>query len=587
MRAWRAVFAVAAIWAAVGIAAGAPAFDKVVPEDTLAFVSVKNVPEMAAKVRKHPSYAIWKEPSVQAFLQKPLARLNEEIQKAEGEAGVTLAEIWSLLQGQVAVSVSMPAQGDEPEVIVMADVSGKGDQAMKTLDLLWKSMAARAPAAGQAKVVELEIEGSKFISIRSDAEAVEPDVTYGIAGDVLVGGRPLAAVQRAVSFLKAPPPAPLAALPAYQQALDKVGSNSEIAVFVNVAKIIQLVDQRAGDPQTTQIMNGLGLNGLSTLSIGGEMANDHMTSRVSLMTTGNPQGIVRILMPQPGALHSGAEAPADASAFLSCRFEPALIWDEVEKILNTVAPQVLAAMNAGLAQVAQQTEQPFNLRSDILGVFGPRLAMYTRFEKPYKIQTSQQMVFILDISSRQAFESALEKLKKLSPLFNMFQPQDYMGYRLYTMGSMMQEMAPPPEMAEQPRPAFAITEKEFIFSPNKAALEAHLRRLNAGAPSLQTRRDFQENLAALPAEGRILISFSDPRPQVEFLLSTLKEGQYQPVLDMLKGDPDTAEVLDLFDLALLPPPEVVTRHLSTGAGCILAQPDGLLILSHSPAKPAE
>ena len=61
---------------------------------------------------------------------------------------------------------------------------------------------------------------------------------------------------------------------------------------------------------------------------------------------GERKGILKILTPAPGELHSGAEAPADAVTFMSVRFDPAGIFEQVQKILSVASPQALAVLNA-------------------------------------------------------------------------------------------------------------------------------------------------------------------------------------------------------------------------------------------------
>jgi len=261
----------------------------------------------------------------------------------------------------------------------------------------------------------------------------------------------------------------------------------------------------------------------------------------------------------------------------------------VERILATAFPQALVAINAQLNVLAEQLGQPFDLRQDILSVFGPRVALYSRFEKSLGLGTSQQTVILQEITSKAAFDQALDKLQRLAPpLFAMMQPQEYMGYQVYVFSMPTPPNMPPGAAAPKgmAQPAFVATEKQFVFSNRVDALKAHLRRQGKAGPSLQDRPEFQQGLQRLPTDGEVMISFQDPSYQVELLLTALKEGQFNPILDRFRGDPDVAEVLDLFDFSLLPEPGEVTKHLTTTTGCAVVEPAGLLVISRSPARPA-
>ena len=177
----------------------------------------------------------------------------------------------------------------------------------------------------------------------------------------------------------------------------------------------------------------------------------------------------------------------------------------------------------------------------------------------------------------------LDKLRAIAPqIFMMVQPEDYLGYQVFSM-AQQPGMPSPQGMA---RPAFVATENQFLLSNQGDALKAHLRRLGKAGPSLADSPQFQAGLAQLPADGRVLISYQDPTRQVEIFLHSLKEDKLSQALGIMamQGDPDTAAVLEAFDFSLLPPAEVITKHLSPTAGCAVAGPDGLLIMSRTPAR---
>ena len=571
----------------------APPFEKILPDDTIAFITARNIPQLQARIKDQAVYALWNEPSVQRFLEKPLQRLTQELQKAEGQAGVKLSEIWPLFRGQAALVVSTDAQANEPEILLLADVGDQGPKAMLVIGALCGAFAEKLQTAA-LKPVEEQIEGVKFVRMQAPAPeggaaAPEPAFTYGVLGDTLILGRPLSAVKRTAGFIKTEAPTALANAASYRLVLDKVSADSDFLAFVNVPRIVAIANQKAQGTQATQILGALGLNGLGPAGAAVTFGQDYSTSRIFLQTGGAPQGIVKILMPVPGPLHAGAEAPDDVASFISLRFDAAVIWDEVEKTIAAISPDTLTQLNAVINQFAQQLGRPFSLRNDILAVFGPRLAMYTRFEKPYNLMTSQQFVIMVDISSKAAFNSALENLQKVAPpMLALFQPREYLGHQVYVLTLPTPPGAPPaPTTQGTAQPAFVATDKEFIFSTRVEALEAHLRRMAGSGPSLQARPEFQEALKSLPPEARVMVGFADPVRQMEYFLTILKEGQFGPILGLLQRDPDVAEVMNLFDFSLLPDPAVVTKYLSPSATCAIVQPDGLLILSKSPTKPAK
>jgi hypothetical protein len=57
----------------------APAFEKAAPEDTIAFVTVRSMPAFQQHLKADALCAIWQEPSVQKFLEKPLQSLKQKL----------------------------------------------------------------------------------------------------------------------------------------------------------------------------------------------------------------------------------------------------------------------------------------------------------------------------------------------------------------------------------------------------------------------------------------------------------------------------------------------------------------------------
>jgi hypothetical protein len=163
------------------------------------------MPAFRQHLKADSLYAIWQEPSVQKFLEKPIASLKQKSAEAEGKAGVKFDEVCSLLHGQVALVVTDdPDNPDEPALLLLADVGNEGERAMNMMATLEES-SAKEPEAPKETAVEETYEGVKLIRMRpADENSAGRHDTYGVAGDVFILGNSDAAVKRMVSFLKAP-----------------------------------------------------------------------------------------------------------------------------------------------------------------------------------------------------------------------------------------------------------------------------------------------------------------------------------------------------------------------------------------------
>ena len=561
--------------------AAAP-FENATPEDAWVFITVRNLPTLTEKFKAHSLYVLWNEPSVQHFLAKARDHINQKLHAAEGKAGVTLAEAKKLFTGQIALFITPSPDDEDPRVVLMADVGQNGARAMHIAATA--ILAAQENGVHNLKSVEENMNGARIISLfDAAAQAEKPELVYALAGDVFLLGNALDTVRQTVAFLHNPPPTSLASLNAYKHALTRISPSADIIAFVNLERLIQQVAEKDQTGRATEIITGLGLDAAIAASFGLSVTTQDACNRIFL-NVGQPRGLLKIIMPEPGPLHTPRDAPADTAGFIACRFDPAHAYDELEKILQAVAPEALAMLNMKIQQHTQTTGEPFDLRNDVLAVFGPRWTFYSRFQKPLDPRTSQQIILMADIPGKAAFDRVIAKLRRVAPPFAALQPEDYLGHQVYSIASPQPPGVPPPPPG-RPIPAFTATENRLIIANTVQAIKAHLRHLNSRAPSLADRTQYRQGLRALPADGAIMISFSDPAFQVELLLNSLRHGALDPFLQKMQNDPPKKELLDLFDFSQLPPNEDVLKHLVTSAGCIVVKPDGLLFITRSPAHP--
>ena len=318
-----AVAAVLGLLVAAAWSWAAPEFEKALPEDTIAFATVRSMPAFQQHLKADPLYAIWQEPSLQKFLEKPVESLRRNMTEAEGKAGIKFDEIWSLFHGQVALAVTIdPNDSDKPDVMLLVDVGNDGDRAMQLMALI-EAASNKAPEAPKVTAVEETYEGVKLIHVQPvDDKAAQSGPrhdTYGVAGDVLILCDSDEAVKRTVSFLKAPPEKSLATTAAYQAVLEKLSPEADVLAFGNIAQIIALTQKHAAapndgqGPQLPQMLDAFGLTGLGGVGLSVTFGPDFRTVRAFAQTVGERKGILKILTPAPGELHSGAEAPADAT----------------------------------------------------------------------------------------------------------------------------------------------------------------------------------------------------------------------------------------------------------------------------------
>jgi len=111
--------------------ASPPPFEKVCPDSTLVYVSVKNIPAAVAKLRKSGLLGALDEPEFRGFIEKPAAALGEFL---EGQVGMTLVQFGDIFQGQIAIAAMGMEEQEEgppvPQAVLLVDTGANGPNLM-------------------------------------------------------------------------------------------------------------------------------------------------------------------------------------------------------------------------------------------------------------------------------------------------------------------------------------------------------------------------------------------------------------------------------------------------------------------------
>jgi Protein of unknown function (DUF3352) len=567
----------------------APSFEKVAPKDSLGFVYVRDVRASVEKFKKHSAYALWKEPSLQAFLEKAIARVNEKLEEAEGKAGIKLQDVLDIFQGQMGMYVTGNPDEDGHVVILfeVGDHSEKAREIMATLIKKAREEQAKDEAGAEIRTETAKIGGAEVIKV-FDGEEDKPELLYTITDQTFILTNNADAMETAIDRIRKVAATSIIDNDTYVTSLNRIGMKCDFVAFVDTSAILKLVQDELikkdamGGEQIRKTFDALGLNGLLGLSIGSEIKETEAVSRIFINMIPEPKGVLTLFTQEPGVLHTADHVPANAVSFITYRFDLVKAYDEFEKIMNTLNPQAMVQMNMMMQGMAQQAKEPFNLRNDVLSVFGPTWSMFQTYKEPLD-ENSQRIVLAVDIPGKEAFKALWAKLGRINPMLGMMlKHRDYMGFDIYTPNKGPQQ----PENVEQNTFVLSVTDKQLILSNNIQTVEALIRRVNGkGNDSLEKTAVFKNAMKALPDEKHSLMTFSNPKPQIELLLNSLRAEEGAAFLGMMRGNAEVAEWLDLFDFSKLPPNEIFLKHLVVGVGAATRVEDGLLFRSWSPAKP--
>ena len=138
---------IAAGWFAVAslaIAAPAPAPEKLLPDDTLAFVTAPESAKLRSFLESSPATAYWRDPSMKAFRENFWSNIQSNaVTPLEKALLIKADDFKDLLQGQATFAVLLNgwtgAKGTDPAVVAVVDARDKADKLKETLTKLKKT----------------------------------------------------------------------------------------------------------------------------------------------------------------------------------------------------------------------------------------------------------------------------------------------------------------------------------------------------------------------------------------------------------------------------------------------------------------
>jgi len=215
------------------------------------------------------------------------------------------------------------------------------------------------------------------------------------------------------------------------------------------------------------------------------------------------------------ALHLGESIPPDAAQLSSYRMNATEGWQTLIEMLDAVEKTAAEELRAQAQDIATKAGKGDIL--DLLGEFGSRVVMYTRYTKPYAEATAQQTVIFIEVKDHQAFDELLGTLRKDHA--EVFVPEagdKVNGTTIYTL-----------KLPNVPLPmSYCVTPRYLALGSGGNALQDYLRHAQKKDASLADQARFKSAVRKLPLDGSpTMYQYSDPKPVIEWMIANVKAGK--------------------------------------------------------------
>ena len=509
----------------------APRAATLLPEDAVLYVGLPDFPRSRQDFEKSKLYALWQEPEVQAFLEKPRAALREMAGTTKSDS--VLQEFFEdrvigLLQGEVFVGITgINPKSLQSGLVFGADVKQKKFEAEAFLKILEHDLAQRFPGSTAAE--------KRYLGADYEVWQLTADrqVCHGFLNSLLVFTADENEMRDLITRFAKQAPADAKSLadnPKFQRIVEQLPAGHEAVAYLNLGQLLGAFGPLlALSPQGGGFLQKIGSIDASATSV---TFADGLIEDVSLIT-------------YAGTNHVPAAAVERRTLALTSpdtSFYSVQAGDLAAAYRQTMDALALSG-NASLTSMAIEFDRGLRLggiqfADDVLANIGPEMAWLATWREGEQIP---DVAFVAEVKKadalREKFDTAMEILRGSTPFLSRpWEAQSYLGTTMRSLhigGTAF-------------RVSYAITDKFLVFGASPDYVRALVAQSKASAPTLVGNAGFTRALQHAPASVSSL-TYCDVPDVFASLFATARANS--------TGN-------DYFEFNKLPKAETLNKHLA-------------------------
>ena len=548
--------AVAAVLIYVTLSQPAPRATDLLPESTLVFLNIPDFSKSRADFTKTELYALWQEPEVQAFLEKPLAALREASANAgaPSDAGSIGNLVFNAMQGEVFIAFThvtiLPSFN--PGLIVGADVRHKRIEVAAGLYKL-ESWLKRAYPQGS-------FQDKKYLGVTYSVWETQPGspICHAFFNSLAVFTLGEDTMRDAIACYTGQVPPDfkrLAASAKFRNVEHHASSNHGFLAYLNVEELLGLVGPLlALSPQTSGLYQKLGRIQASGVSMS---FVDRGVEDVAFVA----YSISERKPTPPTQRKTLALTSPDTRLYSVGSVDLATTYEEG---MQSLSQSGSAALMATVEQFQQTLRtRGIHVREDVLQRLGPELAAVASWRSGARTPDVAIVGEITDADKlRPALDGVMNALKESALGDDEKTPWDeteIAGWKLRTIRIGAGVVAP----------TYTTTDQFFILASTPDYARELLAQANESKPTLATSTTYQQSMKRLPANGSSY-GYADLR------------GLFEPLYSLAKSGLSQIGTNEFVDPGKLPRSETIAKHLFPFVSTTVSEPQQATATSFSP-----
>lgn len=493
MRTMCAVVCVAMVLAAVAPARAAVSFDRLLPEGTVLYVSVRDLPELLEKLKETEGYKAFRE--LRIFERLASAEDFEKMQDLYGRFIEPLGEIFS---GEVAFAITSSEDiEDAPRIVLLADVS-EGEVALKkyldeTIYPLLKEQGAEPE--------ELTRGGVTYTKLLPDPEDPDEPLIFTVRDGVLMASIRVETLEGVIK----PGPKTLRASESYAD-VRRALRGADVQIYFDAGVFIRKALEE-GDEEAAAWMEVFGLDRLRAVGVGLGVGPTGGTTTLRLTTEGRPAGFLGALVRGGGPIKSLKYVPEDAGLYYVLNFESLLgLYREFADGLEAVSDELDLMAYEEFIEGVEDLEAllGMELEDDVLAGFGGEIALSAKIPEALGVPPA---ALLIEVEDKAAVEKFVARVLELLEAFAGELETTTAKHK----GVEITTVLASPELT----PGVAVLDDFLVVATHPGVIRSMLDTAAEGT-NIGTSKDYLAAMAGLPTEGAAMM-YLDVRGLFEFL----------------------------------------------------------------------
>lgn len=608
---------------AVPLRAATPPLEKLLPADTLGFVSAPSWDAAAAAFTQNTVGLLWADPAIRPFREKFQTRFKADfLDPLEKDLAFNATNFANLLQGQVTYAFT-PSSGDGPPggksgFLFFADI-GTNSALLATNLADWrKKWTDAGKQSKSAKIRDLDF-STLFVSpaavnrlldkILPTAEAPKPEGastnaewTVGQSGSLFIVSDSPRDIEKLLILQTGGTLPALADQAAYAADAGQF-RDGQLCAWLNLKAMFErLAKESAGSDAApdqsavpmARLLGALGLADAQSVAASAQQspAGTLVSLRVRLPDTAR-KGLFRVLSLEAKDCAPPSFVPADTVKFTRLRLDLPKAWENLEATLAEVSPQSANAIRFIIANAGKREDPNFDLRASLFARLSDDLILCEKFPRSSSAKDTESPPSLWLVGARNP-ELAAAAIKAIAtlppPEVAKYKERDFLGRKLYSFNWPSSEG----EGAASVTPVHYAANGSYVaISTEPALVEELLRSSSSTSAALRDRAGLAEAAQQVGGTSAGYFATANDAESARAYFAAARKDTFnaaallaQSTLGSRLGmGREGGGLLGFCEFSTLPPYERVARYFHFDVSAITVNAEGYTYRLFMPAPP--